>query len=51
MPVFNSPFQELRVYGWIVLVLVLLCYVIAWRLAASMRALHEVVVRFGRGDS
>ena len=50
VPMFGSPLQDLRVYGWIVLVVVLLCYVLAWRLARPIRRLHEAVVQFGHGD-
>ncbi len=46
----GNPWQNLGVYGWIVLVIILLCYVLAWRLARPIRALRENVVRFGEGD-
>ncbi len=46
----NDPWQNIAVYGWIVGVIVLLCYALAWTLARPIRALRENVVRFGAGD-
>jgi signal transduction histidine kinase len=46
----GDPLANLPVYGWIVLVIVLLCYVLAWTLAKPVRQLRESMVRFGRGD-
>jgi len=37
-------------YGWIVVVIVLLTYVLALTLVRPVRQLHDVVVRFGQGD-
>ena len=45
-----DPWSGLPVYGWILLAVVLLCYVLAWTLAKPIRQLREAVVRFGRGD-
>jgi signal transduction histidine kinase len=45
-----DPFANLAVYAWIVVVIVLLCYVLAWTLAKPVGALRETVIRFGRGD-
>jgi signal transduction histidine kinase len=45
-----DPWADLAVYGWIVLVIVLLCYALAWTLARPIRVLREAVARFGRGD-
>lgn len=46
----GNPWKDAGIYAWIVLVIVLLCYVLAWRLARPIRALRETVVRFGQGD-
>jgi two-component system sensor histidine kinase CpxA len=46
----SEPFGNLATYGWIVLVIVLLCYVLAWRLGIPVRQLREAVTRFGTGD-
>lgn len=49
----ESPFDlwaNLPVYLWIVAVIVLLCYALAWTLAKPVRQLRETVVRFGKGD-
>lgn len=45
-----DPWSNLAAYWWILLVIVLLCYVLAWRLGVPVRQLREAVVRFGRGD-
>jgi signal transduction histidine kinase len=45
-----DPWADLAVYGWIVLVLVLLCWALAHTLASPIRRLREIVVRFGNGD-
>jgi signal transduction histidine kinase len=41
---------DLLTFGWIVVVIVLLCYVLAVRFARPVRTLREAVVRFGDGD-
>jgi two-component system sensor histidine kinase CpxA len=46
----GDPWSNLAAYGWIVLVIVLLCYVLARTLAKPLRELRETVIRFGRGD-
>lgn len=43
-------FGNLALYWWIVLVIVLLCYVLAWRLGLPVHQLRDVVTRFGTGD-
>lgn len=45
-----DPWQNIAVYGWIVAVIVLLCYALTWTLARPIRALRETVVRFGAGS-
>lgn len=45
-----DPWSDLASYGWIVLVLVLLCWALAHTLASPIRQLRETVVRFGSGD-
>ncbi len=45
-----DPWANLPVYGWIVLVIALLCYALAWTLARPIRNLRQTVVRFGSGD-
>ncbi len=45
-----DPWSNLPVYGWIVLVIVLLCYVLARALGHPIRELRQTVVRFGSGD-
>ena len=45
-----DPWSDLAAYGWIVLVLVLLCWALAHTLATPIRQLRETVVRFGSGD-
>lgn len=45
-----DPWADLAVYGWIVLVLVLLCWALAHNLGSPIRQLREIVVRFGSGD-
>jgi two-component system sensor histidine kinase CpxA len=45
-----DPLSDVIVYGWIVLVIVLLCYALAWTLARPIHNLRQVVVRFGQGD-
>ncbi len=45
-----DPWRDAAVYGWIVLVIVLLCYALARTLAAPIRQLRHAVVRFGSGD-
>lgn len=37
-------------YSWIPIVLVLLCYALAFTLVHPVRQLREVVIKFGRGD-
>ncbi|MFB3906025.1 MAG: ATP-binding protein [Acidobacteriota bacterium] len=49
-PLDFDPFSDLLSYGWIVLVVVLLSYVLAWSLAKPVRALRNTMVRFGQGD-
>jgi signal transduction histidine kinase len=49
IPVRSDPLEELAAYGWIVLVVLVLCYVLAVTLARPIRALRETVVEFGRG--
>lgn len=45
-----DPWANIAVYGWIVLIIVLLCYALAWTLAKPIRRLRETVIRFGSGD-
>lgn len=45
-----EPLADLALYGWIVVVIVLLTYVLALTLVRPVRQLHDVVVRFGQGD-
>jgi two-component system sensor histidine kinase CpxA len=45
-----DPFGNLAVYAWIVVVIVLLCYVLAWTLAKPVGELREAVIQFGRGN-
>jgi two-component system sensor histidine kinase CpxA len=45
-----DPWANLTSYGWIVLVIAILCYVLAMTLARPIRRLREAVIRFGRGD-
>lgn len=45
-----DPWRDIGIYGWIVVVIVLLCYALAWTLAKPIQQLREVVVRFGQGD-
>lgn len=45
-----DPWANIAVYGWIVLIIVLLCYALAWTLARPIRRLRETVARFGAGD-
>jgi signal transduction histidine kinase len=45
-----GPLANLAVYLWIVVAIVLLCYVLAWRMAQPIRRLRDAVVRFGAGD-
>jgi two-component system sensor histidine kinase CpxA len=49
-PIRSDPWSNLAAYGWIVLVIILLCYALAWTLARPIRHLREAVVRFGSGD-
>lgn len=45
-----DPWADIASYGWIVLVIVLLCWALAHTLATPIRKLRETVVRFGAGD-
>jgi signal transduction histidine kinase len=45
-----GPLANLAVYLWIVVAIVLLCYVLAWRMAQPIRRLRDAVVSFGAGD-
>lgn len=45
-----GPLANLAVYLWIVIAIVLLCYVLAWTMAQPIRRLRDAVVRFGTGD-
>lgn len=45
-----DPLSNLLVYLWIVAVIVLLCYALATQFANPVKQLHEMVLRFGRGD-
>ncbi|MDZ4797187.1 MAG: ATP-binding protein [Bryobacteraceae bacterium] len=45
-----DPWQNIAVYGWIVAIIVLLSYALAWTLARPIRALRETVVQFGTGN-
>jgi two-component system sensor histidine kinase CpxA len=45
-----DPLSNITYYWWIVLVIVLLCYVLAWRLTIPVRQLREAVTRFGTGN-
>lgn len=47
----GDPWTDMAMYGWIVLVIALLCYALAWTLARPIRQLRDTVVRFGRGNS
>lgn len=49
-PLLRDPWVYLVLYGWIVLVIVLLCYVLARTLATPIRRLRHTVVQFGQGD-
>ncbi len=46
----HKPLANLAVYGWIVVAIVLVCYVLAWTLVKPVQQLHDTVVRFGSGD-
>lgn len=46
----NEAASNLPVYLWIIAVIVVLCYLLAWTLAKPVRALRETVVNFGRGQ-
>jgi signal transduction histidine kinase len=46
----NDPLANLFVYGWIVVVVIVLLYARAATLARPIRQLHDIVVRFGGGD-
>lgn len=42
--------EQLPIYGWIVVVLILMCYGLAVNFASPLRQLREIVARFGDGD-
>jgi len=46
----SGPWSDVAVYGWIVLVIVLLCYALAWTIARPLGELRQGVLGFGRGD-
>ncbi len=46
----TSIVEQLPIYGWIVVALVLMCYGLAVSFAAPLRQLREIVARFGNGD-
>jgi signal transduction histidine kinase len=50
VPVESDPARDLAVFGWIILVIVVLVYVMAVTLARPIRRLREVVLRFGKGE-
>ncbi len=45
-----DPRSDLLVYGWIVVVVVMSSYALAWTLARPVRALRDTMIRFGRGE-
>jgi len=45
-----GPLANIAVYGWIVVAIVLLCYVLAWTMAKPIQHLRDKMVRFGAGD-
>jgi signal transduction histidine kinase len=45
-----DPWSDLIVYGWIVVVVVLSSYALAWVLARPVRALRDTMIRFGHGE-
>ncbi|MBX5495203.1 MAG: HAMP domain-containing protein, partial [Bryobacteraceae bacterium] len=46
----GDPWADVAIFGWVTSVIVLFCYVLAWRMVQPIRRLREAVVRFGRGD-
>jgi|HigsolmetaAR201D_1030396.scaffolds.fasta_scaffold15143_2 Signal transduction histidine kinase len=46
----SDPWADVAIFGWVTSVIVLFCYVLAWRMVQPIRRLREAVVRFGRGD-
>ena len=49
-PTTPEPMANIAVYGWIVAVILMLSYALAWTLAQPIRRLRETVVRFGTGN-
>src|SRR3954447_671315 len=49
-PTTPEPMANIAVYGWIVAVILMLSYALAWTLVQPIRRLRETVVRFGAGS-
>ena len=45
-----GPPSAIPFYFWLVVAIVVFCYILAVHLASPLRALEQAVVRFGRGD-
>ena len=45
-----APWDSLRYFLWLPLLIALLCYLLAVHLASPLRVLRRIVERFGRGD-